>query len=275
MKQHKLFGILLAAAILGSFCGCQEKGASSLPTAYKVDGVEVAALSVEDETGVTGKSSEVYTYDGLTDSGTVAQNYVAELTSEENGFVVVDENYVQAHQPDYTAEEDQVLLAKTLEEGSSQEEETSETSSEASSESQDSEDEGSVEDQEGELLTIQVAWMPGQCMVTVGTDQGTIQLAEDGETVVPMSENEMVDYFNSLTPQELGLPGDSMDEYEVYPMGGNVLVDGRPCVKIQVYNRNNAEDTNQFEGLYLMSSGGEYIYQVDMATGKAIQLSIL
>lgn len=279
MKHHKLFGILLAATILGSFCGCQEKEASSLPTTYKVDGVDVTALSVEDETDVTEKSSEVYTYDGLDDAGAAAQQYVSELTSEENGFVVVDENYVQTQQPDYTSEENQVLLAKSLEEGSGEEEETSDVSSAAesdaaSSESQDAGEEESTEDQGEELLTIKVAWTPGQCMVTVGTDHGTIQLAEEGEAVEPLSENEMVDYFNSLTPAELGLSGDSMKDYEVYAIGGNVLVDGHPCIKLQVYDRDNPEDTNQFEGMYLMSSGGEYIYRVDMNTGEATQLSI-
>ncbi len=284
MKQHKLFGIFLAAAILGSACGCQEKETSTLPTTYKVDGVDVTALSVEDETDVTEKSSEVYTYDGLDDAGAAAQKYVSELTNEENGFVVVDENFVQTQQPDYTSEENQVLLAKSLEEGSGQEEETSDVSSSAESDATESEatessaqDAGegeSTQDQGEELLTIKVAWTPGQCNVTVGTAHGTIQLAQEGEAIEPMSENEMVDYFNSLTPAELGLSGDSMKEYEVYAIGGNVLVDGHPCIKLQVYNRDDPGDTNQFEGMYLMSSGGEYIYRVDMNTGKATQLSI-
>lgn len=272
MKTHKLFAILMAAMVLSAFAGCQQKEASTLPATYQVGGVDVAALSLEDETGVTEASSEVYTYKGVKEPGVAVQSYVQELTQEENGFVVVNQDYVQVQHPNYSTEENQVFLAKTLSEGSG-EGETSEVS--AQEESSSAPAEGETEEvSQDQLLTMELSWSPGECVVTVGTDEGTIQLAEDAEPIEPMSENEMVDYFNSLTPADLGLSGESMSEYEVYVMGGNVLVDEHPCVKLQVYSRNNAGDTNQFVGMYLMSSGGEYIYRVDMDTGEASQLPI-
>ena len=75
-----------------------------------------------------------------------------------------------------------------------------------------------------------------------------------------------------MAPEQLGLPGASMEEYEVLALEGTEMVDGRACYRMNVYNSNNAQNSNEFMGSYLMSLDGEHLYQLDPATDEIREL---
>ena len=88
-----------------------------------------------------------------------------------------------------------------------------------------------------------------------------------------MTLAEAVEYFKSLSPKLLGLEGASMEEYSVYPIEGTILVDGRPCLRIQAY-QHTTEGTNQLAGIYLISGDRLHLYRLDQPEGRVQELPL-
>ena len=76
----------------------------------------------------------------------------------------------------------------------------------------------------------------------------------------------------SMTPAELGLPGKSMSQYEVFPQNGTELVNGMPCIRLEVYNSGDGPDPYVFAGSYLMGVDGARLYKVDPITNELSEL---
>ncbi len=76
-----------------------------------------------------------------------------------------------------------------------------------------------------------------------------------------MTVDETTDFFLKLTPKELGLEGESMEEYEVYPSEKAVPVNGLPCMKLIVYQK-SAAGTNAPVSTYLVARDGTAVYQI-------------
>jgi len=98
------------------------------------------------------------------------------------------------------------------------------------------------------------------------------------ETAVELSSmtmSESIDYIEALVPQSLGLEGKSMDEYEVFPTVGTVLVDGMPCTEVYVYRQDVKTGTNTFQGSYLLDRSGNALYALDRDQGVVTQLQPL
>lgn len=90
-----------------------------------------------------------------------------------------------------------------------------------------------------------------------------------------MTMSESIEYIEGLNPQSLGLEGSSMDEYEVFPTVGTVLVDGLPCTEVYVYRQNTDTGTNMFQGSYLLDRSGNALYALDRDQGVVTQLQPL
>lgn len=90
------------------------------------------------------------------------------------------------------------------------------------------------------------------------------------ENILTMSES--VDYMQTLTPGQLGLEGDSMDDYEMLPSEGLILVDGEPCTEIMVYRRDPKTGTNVFQGSYLLDRSGSSLYRLDRDNNAVTEL---
>ena len=117
-KNIKLIALLMALACLASGCskGDEEKEEPHTLKEYALGGETVAALQPEEEDVQGVKDlTQVYRYSGLEDAGATVKTYVDQLTSSENGFSVVDANFVRTEQPDFTQEAGTVRLARRLE----------------------------------------------------------------------------------------------------------------------------------------------------------------
>ncbi len=90
------------------------------------------------------------------------------------------------------------------------------------------------------------------------------------ESILTMSES--VDYMHTLSPGQLGLEGDSMDDYEMLPSEGLILVDGEPCTEIMVYRRDPKTGTNVFQGSYLLDRSGSSLYRLDRDSNAVTEL---
>jgi len=82
-----------------------------------------------------------------------------------------------------------------------------------------------------------------------------------------MTVAESIDYIEAMTPKSLGLEGNIMEEYEVLPMAGTVLVDGLPCTEVDVYRQDDRTGTNVFQGSYLLDRSGRALYELDRDNG--------
>ena len=242
-KQILLACAVLIACVLGG-CGGGEKAATGLPESYTLGDETVAALPAPEGAEVTDDTPTIYTYTGLESPGTVVQAYVLQLTNEQNGFSVVDDQFVRTDAPDLNAESGTVLLAK----------------------------DSAAENQ---VLLVRVDWSAGQCVVTADTAEGVVAEPEPVPEIESITVTQAENIFLSLSPQFLGLEGDSMDRYNVYVMSGEVMVDGIPCRRFKVYDDQNPEQTNAIAGIYCLSSDGLRLYRYDEASDTVTELPLV
>ena len=94
------------------------------------------------------------------------------------------------------------------------------------------------------------------------------------DIVVSMTTSESIDYFRSLPPEALGLPGETMDDYDIFASEHLILVDDVPCKEFHVYSISGRAGTNTVEGLYLLTQrGARKIYKLDEATNTVTELN--
>lgn len=94
---------------------------------------------------------------------------------------------------------------------------------------------------------------------------------EEQEQLHMMTIDETIDYFNRLSPSSLGLSGESMEEYEVYPTAKAIPVDNLPCMKITVYAKTE-EGTNAPLDTFLVARDGTAVYR--LVDGQAEKLEL-
>lgn len=234
-----------------------------LPLMYTLGETEVHALPVWGESTVyleeqeapvgTGEDGEelpeptavTYRYEDLSSPGTLANIYVTLLTAEDVGFSQVDEELIRIKEPEELAVESGfVHLAKNAPES-------------------------------GKALSIQMDWTEELCTVTADLIDGRV--TNPPEPVSPagpmsMSEDEMLDYMESLNPAVLGLEGTSMDDYDLLVQEGSVLIDGSPCVRINAYRMDSRTGTYVIGGNYFLSLDGSHLYRLDVASNSVSEL---
>ena len=244
-------------------------------------GADVSEAKVEKSKRVT------YTYTDLVDAGKAAETYVGQLSGD--GFSVVDEEFVrQTDKPDYTTEEGMVLLARNV----SVKQDAAAAASAAPAESveptESLDPEASAEptptptpepDPEPTpepvtyVHTVRITWSPGVCVVTADEEEGKVTAPANAAAAQhSVSQRSARKCLEAMSPAELGLPGESMDQYEVLPMDGTEMVDGKPAIRLHVYNDHNVAGSNDIMGMYLMTIDGEHLYRLDLGTNEVIEL---
>lgn len=98
-------------------------------------------------------------------------------------------------------------------------------------------------------------------------------LEETESELEVLTVEEIVDRFLALSPKDLGLTGESFDEYEVLHQPGSIPVDGLPCLELRVYEKNQT-DTNTPLGTYLFARDGSALYQLDVSTDTLTKLDL-
>lgn len=259
-----------------------------LPTEIPIgDDVTIKGMVLGgDESGAVAEKSKrvTYIYSNLNNAGKAAETYAGQLAQESPSFAVVDEEFVrQTEKPDYTTDEGMVLLARDVP-LPKPEATAAPVVSDEPSESLDPEasagptptpepDPEPTPEPTRYVHTVRITWSPGVCVVTVDEEEGKITMpATPGGPVQVVGVWEAQEILEGMSPEELGLPGQSMDEYEIIPMDGTQRVDGNPCVCLYVYSGNNVPHTNEYMGSYLMSLDGQHLYRLDPVNNEVTEL---
>ena len=88
-----------------------------------------------------------------------------------------------------------------------------------------------------------------------------------------MTVSDVVSYFKGLSPSVLGLEGESMDDYDVYPMEGLIRVNGAEVAEVSVYS--DESGANQILGTYLVTrSGVRKVYRFNPWTKEVEELDL-
>ena len=105
------------------------------------------------------------------------------------------------------------------------------------------------------VLRVDLDWDGDQCSVTLSLMEGAA--LKDPPKPKLLTMEEAVAVVKQLGARSLGLEGE-VDDYTLIPEEGLVLLDGKQCVQVKAY----AKDDGGFEGQYLVQDAA-HIYQVD------------
>lgn len=195
---------------------------------------EAGAAEPAEKAGPEITVSVTYHYAGLPEAVKRIQGYCALLTAEDFGFVPVDEKIMEAKLPDFEAPDGTVHLVRPIE----------------------------GEGEEESLFSLQIAWQADDAFsVTVARIAGGIVEPPKPQ---PMTLEEAEDFFYNSDPALFGLSGDSMEDYEIFALDGAVLVGTTPCLRMNVYQKNEKTGTNEIAGQYLLSNTGYELYWIGM-----------
>ena len=83
-----------------------------------------------------------------------------------------------------------------------------------------------------------------------------------------------MEQIRSMSPAHLGLSGDSMDDYTIFPIDGFVKVDGLDCRRFNLYRRMESGGGHypDLEGIIMLSADQEHIYWLDPESNAVTEL---
>lgn len=223
----------------------ESKDKDKSDAAEAVNTADQSSNSAKEEKKPAGPEVTVvttYRYEDLPQPLDRVRNYCELLTAEDFGFVPVDDKIMESKLPTFEESAGSLRLVRPItavvegEEG----EETAEPESKA-------------------LFSLEISWEGEQCSVTVGRIEGGIVVPPQPK---PMTLHEAMDYFYNRHPSQLGLPGESMRNYRVYPLDGMVMVGNTACMQLNVYSIDPDTGTTKIAGQYLMAPSGVQLYHI-------------
>ena len=249
MKNRIGAALLAAAMCLGVLAGCGSKNKSV--AVYQLGEDQVVSLdsiidegealltSIDEPTDAAleaGLAEYTYHYKEIEDPALLAAAYIDVLRDAEQGFTVIDSGYHRVEEePNVETLLGEIFLAK-------------------------------ASTTEGKLFKVIVAWSEYSMAVQISQPDGKILAppepeVEEKEEDRPTALSEQMDFFNSLEPRDIGLEGDNMGDYTVYPKQGWVLVDSFSCRELNIYLEDALDGTNVFMGTFSLSSDLQHLYK--------------
>ena len=200
----------------------------------------------------------LYDYIGVTPAA--LEQYLDALLAEDQGFVMVDENYNEIEQ--------RPVFAEAAEDAAADDKDSEDDKDDKKDDKEDKEAESAMAagtillareaSVEGRLFQVRLTWTAeGECNVEVSCPEA----AFPEEPM--MNSTGALDYIKGQRPSDLGLPGDSMAQYNIYNQEGSVVLDGRIYRKFIVYELDEVTHTNAYVGEFLMSGDGRTVYKRD------------
>ncbi len=247
--MSKRIKIMIAAVmLLCFFSGCQSgeegEGAKVVDT-YLAGTESVPAMGVEDGVNASESEPSAYAYVGLEDAGGSVGAYVERMTSEENGFRIVNKSLRKAEAPDFTQEKGWVYLAKESAE------------------------------EEGKFFVLAIEWSPSICTVVASIQDAPTGQGQDApEETEALTHTDTVERIQAMQPSVFGLDGTSMSEYNIYVRNGLVMVNGEACIWVEIYTDENPAQTNIPEGTYYLSRDGKRLYRLNRSDNTVQELKL-
>ena len=193
-------------------------------------------ITSDSSSGVNSRFTYIYELNSFAD---VMDRYLDLLMDSENGFYITDESYlVQEERPELQDAEGALLLARnaTVAEG-----------------------------EDPHVFQLVIGWSEASAnlAVRVSAPEGKISFPKkekepSGSSVSePSNVSTQMEQLRSMSPAHLGLPGNSMDDYTIFPVNGFVKVDEQDCRRFNVYENDNP---GSIAGTYFFSVDQQHIY---------------
>lgn len=182
---------------------------------------------------------EKYTYIYEVIGAANVMNRYLDILLGEEGFSLVDETYlIQDERPELEDAEGAMLLAKP-----------------------------SVV--EGHVFQLAIGWSDANdnLAVRVAAPEGALRRPEPEQEPQPASLSEQMDQLKTMTPSQLALPGDSLSDYEIYPVEGFVTIDDNLCRRFNFYEKGKSGD---IAGIIFYSGDMEHTYWMDPRDNSVI-----
>ena len=181
----------------------------------------------------------LYRYEGLKNPAGLIAGYTAVMTCEDAGFSVVDETLLRIDPPEEFAAQGSVQLARNEPKG----------------------EDGTG----GGVSSLLLSWEGTSCSVLLDTLEGRVHDPKP-EASAPSAPRRGLSDLEAIHPSKLGLPGESMEAYEMIPQEGSVRIAGSICVRVNIYG-----EGNRFAGSYFLSTDGK-LYKLDESVNKVVEL---
>lgn len=228
-KRKRLLFLCLAVLLLVTSCG---KSKTVLPETYEISDTSLSSLTAV--LGDAAGKAELTASQTPTETDATASYSYDKLTSG-GAAAKAYADYLTGSDVGFKADSESGTV-----------DETSETGETALTKTGDA---GGVK--------VQITWTATGCQITL-----TVVSVEE-TAVDPMTNDDAVAYLKSLSPAALGLPGSSMSSYAIYPMDSIAEVDDVPCVKLQVYEEHQPENSNRLVGTYLLTADQKHLYKLE------------
>ena len=181
----------------------------------------------------------LYRYEGLKNPSGLIAGYTAVMTCEDAGFSVVDETLLRIDPPEEFAAQGSIQLARNEPKG----------------------EDGTG----GGVSSLLLSWEGTSCSVLLDTPEGRVHDPKP-EASAPSAPRRGLSDLEAIHPSKLGLPGESMEAYEMIPQEWSVRIAGSICVRVNIYG-----EGNQFAGSYFLSTDGK-LYKLDESVNKVVEL---
>lgn len=204
----------------------------------------------------------------------IAKSYVTLLESDDIALHTESED-----EPSFDSDTGSVTLIRqavaTDSSGAPQKKETASTSENTDAEAEtDGEESGDTEasedtaplpyseyEQDTQMrFRVRIDWTPTSVLITLDKTDGQDFVTSLQEAGTFLSFSGAKALMSTVTPAEIGLPGESMSEYSLKPGPGFVMVDGQACLTVYVYGKNSV-GTNSLMGTYFISSDCTTLYR--------------
>jgi len=178
-----------------------------------------------------------YLYE-ITGAADVMDRYL-DIMLDEEGFSLVDKDYlVLEERPELSDEQGAFVLAR----------------------------DSVVEDH---IFVLAIGWAEtnGTLVVRTSAPKAKLSYPKEPEALEPASLSEQMEQLHTMSPSDLALPGDSMSEYDVYPVEGFVTIDGVICRRFNIYE---VGKTGDIAGIIFYSGDMSRIYRMDTEDNSII-----
>lgn len=178
----------------------------------------------------------LYRYEGLQSPADLISAYTALMTTQDAGFSTVDETLLRIDPPEEFGARGTVLLARN--------------------------------GTEGEVQSLLLSWGGTDCSVTLDMPEGRVHdpKPETSGGIAGQPRRGLSD-LEAMRPSQLGLPGDSMEAYELMPQEGSVRIAGSVCARVNIYDRGSG----QIAGSYFLSNDGK-LYKLEEDVNAVVEL---
>lgn len=181
----------------------------------------------------------LYRYEGLQSPVELVSAYTALMTTGDAGFSTVDETLLRIDPPEFEGmTRGAVQLARnvpTAEDGTG-----------------------------GGVHSLLLSWDTAACSVILDMPEGRVHDPKPEPEVIPVKRG--LSDLEAMHPSQLGLPGDSMDSYELMPQEGSVRIANSICMRVNIYDADS-----QIAGSYFISNDGK-LYKLDETVNAVVEL---